>query len=205
MPPRKNNDSLTLEDLNKNIEDKFTKLDLKLELALKKHEDIEERVLQSESNIKWIQQRERGNNVRVLGLELPATDKQNAFSTAEKVYGILVKPILELAHEDKAIPEVPSLIQVFDACHILPSKKDEVPALHIRFQSKLVRELMFQYKAAFFKSTKLSCSVFEDLCPSLRELLKKTKERQDVERVWSRGGRIKYKVKGSSEIHTAKI
>ena len=205
MPPRKNNDSLTLEDLNKNIEDKFTKLDHKLDEALKKHEAIEKRVIQGETNIMWIQQRERGHNVRVLGMELPATDKQKTFTTAEQVYGILVKPILEMAHEDEAIPEVPSLLQVFDACHVLPSKKDEIPAIHIRFQSKLVRELIFQYKATFFKSSKLSCSVFEDLCPSLRELLKQTKARQDVERVWSRGGRIKYKLKNSSEIHTAKM
>ena len=83
--------------------------------------------------------------------------------------------------------------------------EDEVPPIHIRFQSKLIRKLTFHYKAKFFKSAKLQCSVYEDLCPSLRLLLQRTKEREDVECAWSRNGRIKFKIKNNNEIHTAKM
>ena len=205
MPPKKQTESLTLEDLNKNITDKFHQLSSKLDEALMSNAAIEKCVVCSEREILHLQQRERSHNLRVLGLKLPITDSPKVFSTAEAVFNVLVEPILKLACEEGELPEVPSLIQTFDACHSLPCKKDEVPAIHIRFQSKLIRELIFHYKGKFFKTAKLQCSVYEDLCPSLRLLLQRTKEREDVERAWSRNGRIKFRIKNNNEIHTAKM
>ena len=74
----------------------------------------------------------------------------------------------------------------------------------MRFQSKLIRELVLTHKGQFFKESQLRCSVFEDLSPANRNLLRLTKERQDVERAWSRNGRIKFLLKDNTEVFTAK-
>ena len=64
MPPKKLTESLTLEDLNKNITDKFHQLSSKLDEALMSNAAIEKRVVCSEMKILHLHEREGGHNLR---------------------------------------------------------------------------------------------------------------------------------------------
>ena len=108
---------MTIEDLSKILEDKLSKLDSKLDEALLKNDRVEKRVTTCESDIGHLLQRERGNNLRILGLQIPTCTSPNVLTTAESVYTTLLEPIFQLAFADKVLPIVPSLLESIDACH----------------------------------------------------------------------------------------
>ena len=193
---------MSIEDLSQKLDIKLSSLDSKIDNILQNQNKLESSVQTNKTDIGILQQRERNHNLRIIGLKQPVVDKPKPFFTAEYTFSTVIEPILKVALEDKAIPSLPSLLEVVDACHILPSKKDETPTIHIRFQSKLIRDVILSYKSQFFKRSDLRCSIFEDLCPSTRALLQETKARPDVERVWTRNGRIKYTLKDSNAVHS---
>ena len=196
---------MSIEDLSKILEDKLSKLDSKLDEALSKYGNVEKRVTNCESEIGHLLQRERGNNLRIIGLQIPTSPSHNVLTTADSVYKNLLEPIFQLALAEKVLPIVPSLLESIDACHTIHTKKpEEIPPIHCRLRSKVLRDVIFSFKSRFFKANKLQYSIYEDLTPATRSLLRKTKERDDVESAWTRNGRIKYKLKSSQEIHTAR-
>ena len=158
-----------------------------------------------ESDIGHLLQCERGNNLRIIGLKIPTSPSPNVLTTADSVYKTLLEPIFQMAMAEKVLPVVPTLLESIDACHTIHTKKPEdIPPVHCRLRSKVLRDIIFTFKSRFFKANKLQYSIYEDLTPATRSLLRKTKERDDVENAWTRNGLVKFKLKSSQEIHTAR-
>ena len=196
---------MSIEDLSKILDDKLSKLDSKLDEALSKYGNVEKRLSTCESDIGHLLQRERGNNLRIIGLKIPTSPSPNVLTTADSVYKTLLEPIFQLALAEKILPVVPSLLESIDACHTIHTKKpEEIPPVHCRLRSKLLRDIIFTFKSRFFKANKLQYSIYEDLTPATRSLLRTTKERDDVESAWTRNGRVKFKLKSSQVIQTAR-
>ena len=196
---------MSIEDLSKLLDDKLSKLDSKLDEALSKYGYVEKRLSTCESDIGHLLQRERGNNLRIIGLKIPTSPSPNVLTTADSVYKTLLEPIFQMAMAEKVLPVVPTLLESIDACHTIHTKKPEdIPPVHCRLRTKVLRDIIFTFKARFFKSNKLQYSIYEDLTPATRSLLRKTKERDDVENAWTRNGLVKFKLKSSQEILTAR-
>ena len=196
---------MSIEDLNKNFNERWDKLDVKIDALLKASTAIEKRVESSEVDIINLQQRERGHNLRIVGFKVPLSSEVSATSMADAVYNTVVEPILKIAFEEGMIPRIPDMIECFDACHPLPAKKEENPPIHLRLKSKIIREVILTRKGKFFKSSDVRCSIFEDLAPKIQVLLRKTKARADVTKTWTRNDRIKYMVRDKQEVFTAKL
>ena len=206
MPPKKQpvEGGVSLEEISKLLDEKLTNINTKLDNVLVNQAAVEKRVNTCETDIQILQQRERSHNLRILGLKLSSSETPSPFGTAGEVYNLLVEPILKLAVAETTLIKVPSMWECFDACHVLPAKKDQIPAIHVRFQSKMIRELILTKKGQFFKTSEIKCSIYENLSPANRTLLRQTKEREDVERAWTRNGRIKFMLKNCQEVYTAK-
>ena len=100
------------------------------------------------------------------------------------VYNHLL-PILKLTFKEEEISEVaPSLLNVIDISHKI--KTDGPPLIHCRKRSKLLRDLIMQFKGVYFKTSgdEYKFSTVEDLTPLNHQLIKQTKECVDIELAW---------------------
>ena len=86
-----------------------------------------------------------------------------------------------------------------DFAHVLPHKKDETPPVIVRLRSKSYKTILMKYKAAFFKTASVKFSIVDDLTRANAQLLKATKEREDVLQAWYRNGKIRFKLKSDPD------
>ena len=212
MPPKKSDISEAIEDLANKMSKQFADLDTKInsfvtkmDSALAANAATDKKVRQLNLEVNHLGQRERGKNIRITGLKL--SNPKSALSTSLDVYNALLPIIKQAINDEECQIAVPSFLDTIDYCHKLPTKdENEIPPLHCRLRSKLVRELIFIHKGKYFKSTHQKFSIMEDLTPQNRILLRATKDRADVERAWVRNGVIKYRLKANPDVvHTAKI
>ena len=158
-------------------------MDKKLDTVLVKESQNEEQSGSNEKQIYVLSQWERLYNIRVHNFTVPEADSTSAIAATNYVFTNLISPIMKLAVEDGVLSAIPGPLEVVDTCHMIKQKQGKI--VHLRFRSKLYREIVFRYKAQYFQKSGSSCSIFEDLCKENRDLLNSTKERDDVLRAWN--------------------
>ena len=190
--------------LDEKMDENSANFNSKLDAILLQQDSTNKKVAAVEKECLSMQIRERLFNLRVVGLKVP-----EGVNTVRYVFDKLIQPILKLATDNEKSDlykeDTPSLANCISACHFLPTKAESPPVLHLRFTSKIVRESVLKNKAAFLKKHFDNVSIFEDLTPAQRALFTATKARPEVDKVFTRSGRIKYTVKGEDGVKTAVI
>ena len=203
MPPKQDKLDDFYEKIVGKIDETNSRFEKKLDAILESQASIKNRLEQTEAALHNLQNRDRQFNVRIVGLKVPENS-----SAANYVFNTIIEPILKLAAQNKDcdfISDTPTLIQTISACHPIPTKPDATPAIHVRFTSKLIREAILIHKGRFLKNNPLNASIYEDLTPQMRTLFQQTKAREDVEKCFTRSGRVKFILKGKSGVQTAKL
>lgn len=139
----------------------------------------------------------RNSSVRIYGVKLAEQDRTNPFKVMEQVHNSLLRPILQLAVDAGEIPCVPTPLELLETAHILPANKSSttIPVI-ARFKSRPFRSLVFKYKRQYFMKNKdKTTSISEDLTRATYNRMQTMKNLEEVERVWTLNGVIKYILK----------
>ena len=141
------------------------------------------------------EQHSRNFSIRISGLKLKTDTYKNAISTSKAVYDSILKPILTLAVDDGVLTNVPDVWSLVEYAHMIPSKKQgsdsPVPQLIVRFQTRIMRDLIFTYKKNFFsKSETKDIYISEDLTAVNKRKLMELKKDPKIKAAWSLHGKI---------------
>jgi hypothetical protein len=112
----------------------------------KKLQDMNERNNQLENRLNQLEQHHRGWSARAINIPLTQEEEANNYAVAEKVYNLLLLPILRGAVERKLLPEVIQLDQLLEVAHVLPGKPGERKPIIMRFYNRNVRDIIFRIK-----------------------------------------------------------
>ncbi len=120
----------------------------------------------------------------------------------EKVYDLLLQPILEGAKEDGAIRSVPSCEQLLETAHVLPGRPGSGKPVIVRFAKRAFKSLCFRYRRDHAPSATVRGDpdkqrqlypFFDDLTRAAAHKLAELKADTSVQSAWSINGQIRYK------------
>ena len=105
------------------------------------------------------------SSIRIFGLEINDSDAKDPISTSGVIYNKLLKPVLELAVKDETLDKIPNMLELIEYAHVLPSRKipstgKKISPIICRFQSRLMRSIIFRYKKQFLSSSPTMKSIF---------------------------------------------
>ena len=106
-----------------------------------------------------IQSLNHGSRIRVLNVPLTNDEEKNNGAVADKLYNLVLLPLLNGALESRAIDTIPSRDQLIEKAHILPGKQGEHKPIIARFYNRELRSVCFQHKKEY--ATWISASAKE--------------------------------------------
>ena len=208
MPPKADISDLLkklTDDMNKKLDDikEDTALNRKslenIELSVKQNSD---KISVHDNDISFLksavndkEQHSRNSSIRILGLKLSDDEARDAGQTAKVVYSKVLKPILNLAVKEDLLSTIPAYFELIEHCHTLKAKPGSTKPVPIicRFQSRLVRQMVFKFKRQAMSDPDLnlsSISIVEDLTSANFKKLMSLRDK-DI-KCWSFGGHIYY-------------
>ena len=99
-----------------------------------------------ENRINSLEQHHRGWSARVLNIPLSSEEESDNSIVIEKVYNLVLLPILRGAVERKMLPNIPTAEQILEIAHVLPSKPGTVKPVIMRFYNRNVKDIIFKLK-----------------------------------------------------------
>ena len=155
-----------------------------------------------------LEQYTRGSSIRVLNVPLTNDEERNNSLVADKLYDLVLLPLLHGAKEKGAISYIPSKEQLIEKAHILPGKAGEHKPIIARFYNRELRAVCFQHKKEFATLVQASgdkeraesyCFPFyEDLTKANFLMMRSIGAHKDVQSCWSVNGQLKFKMVDSS-------
>jgi hypothetical protein len=153
--------------------------------------------------------------IRVSGLSISDTEmNQHGFEKAiiKKVYDRVVKPILSVAKNNGDIDSVPNMLNVLEQGYIANrGGKDKQgrplpPVLAVRFTNRFLRNTVMRLRRDNMPSPSDAeraagisrYYINEDLTPETAKKVKELRNCEQVERVWTIDGRIRFTKVGDS-------
>jgi hypothetical protein len=133
-------------------------------------------------------------------------EKKSVISLLQHVHKVVFEPILQAAVEAGEIMRVPEVDVLLEYGHCLPARKplrntsDTSPApepILVRFHSRVYRTLIFRFKKAHLKNLNSKTNshrifVTEHLTSANYAKLRSLQEDEEIEKVWTLNGRIKF-------------
>ena len=186
--------------LNLLVKDLATKLDKQSNVVSALQNEVHELVKKNND----YEQRSREHCFRIWGLKHTAANINDPLEMTSIVYNAL-KPILEVAKQNKIIDVIPNCFDLIDTAHILPKGKLPDHPIHVRLRSKNYRLMLLKSKKEFFQKSGEKWSIGDELTAINAKLLKFTKNRKDVKSAWPAGIKIKYKKIDDEKVYVADI
>lgn len=195
----------SVESLSSKFDEKIDSLSVSVQKLHMESETSAKSVLSLAKLVNEREQHSRNFSIRISGLKLNADTYKNAISTSKAVYDSILKPILTLAVKDGVLPSVPDVWSLVEYAHMIPSKKQgldaPVPQLIVRFQARIMRDLIFTYKKNFFsKSETKDVYISEDLTAVNFKKLMEMKKDPKIKAAWSHHGKIFFAETANPEV-----
>ena len=160
------------------------------------------------SRVNELEQYNRSWSVRVLNVPLTAEEEKNNVKVADKLYDLVLKPILEGAVESGTIPAIPPREHLLETAHVLPGKPGKHKPIIARFLNRDMRSAVFQHKKESAprrtspgpggeKEGSLCFPLFEDLTRTTFLKMRALATHKDVKACWSINGQLRYKLNDS--------
>jgi hypothetical protein len=99
-----------------------------------------------ENRIINLEQYNRSWSARALNIPLTSEEEANNYIVADKVYKLLLLPILQGAVEREILPSVPTVDQLLELAHVLPGKPCQPKPIIMRFLNRNVKDIIFNLK-----------------------------------------------------------
>ncbi len=233
MPPKKNTneteEATTMKDilyelsaiktrLDKvdSLETKIDELTKKLDATINENKVLKKTVSEQaktitdlQNGLDAVERHQRSWSIRVLNVPLTTEEERDPQRTMDKVYSLLLQPILEGAKEDGAIPSVPSCDQLLETAHVLPGRAGSSKPIIVRFAKRAFKSLCFRYRRDHAPSATVRGDperqrqiypFFDDLTRAAAHKFSELKAATEVQSVWTINGQIRYKLKNSSQV-----
>jgi len=179
-------------------------------------EDMSKSVAGLEEKLNSVEQHHRSWGARVLNVQV--SDAEAACPTAmiNKVYDLVLRPILLGAVQSGRLDAVPPAGQVLEVAHVLPGKPGQPRPIIMRFFSRNIRSLCFQFKRDFAprdpvhgteggrdgseKRGRFSYPLYDDLTKPTLNKMRAISQDERVQACWTVNGRIHFKIKDSDQV-----
>ena len=112
----------------------------------RKLNDMNLKNISLENRINSLEQYNRSWSARAMNIPLSEEEESDNQAVADKVYELLLLPILQGAVEKKIITTVPPVNQLLEIAHVLPGKAGHPKPVIMRFLNRNVRETIFRLK-----------------------------------------------------------
>ena len=170
--------SLSLEEVVRETAEKLAHITSKLEKLDKMEQTMEE--IKAENRLRAalsakeeeiqslnhrlneLEQYTHGSSIRLLNVPLTSDEEQNNSAVADKLYTLVLLPLLEGAVESGAITNIPMRDQLIEKAHILPSKSGEHKLIIARFYNQELRAVCFQHKKDYASRVQASSATERD-------------------------------------------
>ena len=198
------------------LETKLDEMNKKLDSTIAENTELKKTVAAQAKTIEELQngldsveRHQRSWSVRVLNVPLTTEEERDPQRTMDKVYNLLLQPILEGARADGAIRAVPSCDQLLETAHVLPGKAGSSKPVIVRFAKRTYKSLCFRYRRDFAPSASVRGDpekqrhlypFFDDLTRAAAHKLSELKASESVHSAWSINGQIRYKLKNSDQV-----
>jgi len=179
-------------------------------------EDMSKSVAGLEEKLNNVEQHHRSWGARVLNV--PVSDAEAASPTAmiNKVYDLVLRPILQGAVQSGRLDVVPPAGQVLEVAHVLPGKPGQPRPIIMRFFSRNIRSLCFQFKRDFAprenepgvgggsvgseRRGRFSYPLYDDLTKPTLNKMRSIAQDERVHACWTVNGKIHFKLKESDQV-----
>jgi hypothetical protein len=124
---------------------------LKEELARKEKQldDFQSTLNNQEIRLNNMEQHHRNWSARVLNVPLTAEEEQDPEAVIQKVYNLVLHPILVGAKNAGNIKIIPPAEQLLEVAHVLPGKPGSNKPIIMRFYNRNLKAICFRYKKDF--------------------------------------------------------
>ena len=162
-----------------------------------------------------LEQYTRGSSIRVLNVPLTNEEERNNSMVADKLYNLVLLPLLKGAIEKEAISYIPTREQLIEKAHVLPGKDGEHKPIIARFYNRELRAVCFQHKKEFAERVQASATAggkskeraggycfpfYEDLTRANFLMMRAIGAHKDVQSCWSINGQLKFKMVDSTTV-----
>ena len=161
-----------------------------------------------------LEQYTRGSSIRVLNVPLTSEEERSNRAVADKLYNLVLLPLLEGAVESGAITDIPTRDQLIEKAHILPGKSGEHKPIIARFYNRELRSVCFQHKKEYASRVQASSTAgrdkeragsycfpfYEDLTKANFSMMRTVAAHKDVQSCWSVNGQLRFKLVDSTVV-----
>jgi len=112
----------------------------------KKLKDMNNRNNYLENRVNNLEQYHRSWSARALNIPLSPNEESDNMLVMNKVYNVLLLPILRGAVERKVIPSIPTAEQLLETAHVLPGKAGQPKPVIMRFYSRNIKDAVLRLK-----------------------------------------------------------
>jgi len=178
-------------------------------------EDMNKAVTGLEDRLNSVEQHHRSWGARILNLPISDTEAQNPVAMIGKVFDLALRPMLEGAVRAGRLEAVPPANQVLEVAHVLPGKPGMPRPVIMRFFSRNIRSLCFQFKRECAPREIIRPSVgegnearlgrflyplYDDLTKPTLHKMKAISQDERVAACWTVNGKIHFKLKESEAV-----
>jgi len=130
---------VSLRDENKELRSEIKQKDVQLN-------EMQATVNGVEGRLNNLEQHHRGWGARILNIPVTAAEEADPEAMIRKVFDLALRPILAGAMESGKLKSIPLPEQVLEVAHVLPGKPGLPKPIIVRFFSRNLRNLIFQFK-----------------------------------------------------------
>ncbi len=160
-----------------------------------------------------VERHQRTWSVRVFNIPLTAAEERDTVLTMNKVYDLLLHPILVGAREDGAIRSIPECEQLLETAHVLPGRPGASKPIIVRFHKRVHKTLCFRYRKDFAPTASVNADpdrqrqlypFYDDLTKPAAHKLSELQADPRVQSCWSINGQIRFKLKNTEAVKKVK-
>jgi len=185
--------------------------------------DMSQSVNTLEEKMNSIEQHHRSWGARILNLKVSDEEAADPSMMIEKVFNLALRPILEGAVQAGRLPAVPRADQVLEIAHVLPGRPGLPRPIIMRFFSRNVRSLCFQFKRDYAPRDPVSSQgassqegvssqegssrkgrftypLYDDLTKPTLMKMRAINQDERVHACWTVNGKIHFRLKNSETV-----
>jgi hypothetical protein len=179
-------------------------------------EDMSKAVNNLEDRLNHVEQHHRGWGARVLNVPVSDVEAADPVAMINKVFDLALRPILEGAVRSGRLDAVPLASQVLEVAHVLPGKPGQPRPIIMRFYSRNIRSLCFQFKRDFAPREQLQQAraggegesargrfaypLYDDLTKPTLNKMRAISQDDRAQACWTVNGKIHFKLKNSENV-----
>jgi len=177
-------------------------------------DDMSKSISNMEEKLNNVEQHHRSWGARVLNLKVSEEEAADPAAMIRRVFDLALRPILEGAVRSGKLTEVPPAHQVLEVAHILPGKPGVPRPIIMRFFSRNIRSICFQFKKDFAprepeprgdqgesgRKGRFKYPLYDDLTKPTLMKMRAIQQDDRVLACWTVNGRIHFRLKESEMV-----